>query len=261
MPTHTDQALCIRQWDWSETSQTVWMFARTLGMVRAVAKGSKRQKSRFSGGIEPLTRGEMVVIIKPGADLANMIAWDLQENFPPLRRSLSSFYAGMYLADLVQHSITERDPHPALFDALEASLRELGSTEGDQMAVLQFQWATMVETGYRPDLERDILTGEELQAAATYVFSPVMGGFTPDPLTPPPGAGHPQGPLWRVRGSTLDLLRLLAHGEPLRTEAADEWASAIDRANRLLAVYLREVMGRDLPTRALVFRDRHERPQ
>lgn len=256
MPTQADQAICIRQWDWSETSQTVWMFARTLGMVRCVAKGSKRERSRFSGGLQPLTRGEMLVIIKPSAELATMTAWDLQEMFPALRRSLSSFYTGMYLADLVQHSLTERDPHPALFDALLRSLRLLGSASSDRIALLLFQWATLVETGYRPQLDADILSGADLPAAPTYIFVPAMGGFTPDPLSLAAGAAAPPGPRWRVRSATLELLRTVASEAPPEAIAATATDEGLERAPRLLAYYLREVLGRDLAAHATLFPER-----
>src|SRR5205085_10981400 len=123
------------------------------------------------GGLEVLTRGEMVAIVKPGSDLANITAWDLQELFPPLRTSLAVFYAGMYLADLTHHAVSDHDPHPALFDALMASLRAL-APGAERAAVLRYQWATLVETGYRPEVDRDVVSGSALEPARTYAFTP-----------------------------------------------------------------------------------------
>jgi hypothetical protein len=60
VPNLIDEALCIRQWDWSETSQTVSLFCRTHGIVRGLAKGARRERSSFSGGIDLLARGEIV---------------------------------------------------------------------------------------------------------------------------------------------------------------------------------------------------------
>jgi len=195
VPTVIDQAICIRQWDWSETSQTVSLFARDTGMVRGIAKGSRREKGPFSGGLEVLTRGEMVAIVKPGSDLANITAWDLQELFPPLRTSLGVFYAGMYVADLTHHAVSDRDPHPALFGALLASLRGL-SPGTERAAVLRYQWATLVETGYRPEVERDVVSGSSLGLARTYAFAPHQGGFTRD-------AGPANGPLNSISAGSL----------------------------------------------------------
>jgi DNA repair protein RecO (recombination protein O) len=234
--TVTDQAICIRQWDWSETSQTVSLLGRDTGLVRAVAKGAKRENSRFSGGLEVLTRGEMIAILKPSADMGNLIAWDLQETFPVLRTRLGAFYAGMYLAELVQSALTERDPHPALFDALLGALRSLADPAAERDAVLGFQWATLVEAGYRPELEADIAGGGPLAPARSYVFLSRQGGFAPDSGTDTLAAGA-----YRVRADTVAGLRTLAAGGRLAPETAG-------RASRLLALYLREILGRDMPS-------------
>ena len=61
MPTITDQAIVIRRWDFSETSQTVSLFTRDHGIVRGLAKGAKREKGDFSGGLDLLTREYLLI--------------------------------------------------------------------------------------------------------------------------------------------------------------------------------------------------------
>ncbi|MDX2017455.1 MAG: DNA repair protein RecO [Planctomycetota bacterium] len=224
-----DQAICIRHWDWSETSQTVSLFARELGVVRAVAKGAKREKANFSGGLEVATRGEMLAIVKPSDTLANLTAWDLQEVFPALRRKLSIFYAGMYLLDLVQQNIRDHDPHPALFDALLEALRatEAGE-ESARAAVLWFQWRTLVETGIAPELDR--ASGE----GGVVGFSARSGGVVPAPRGAEAG-------VQRVRAETIAAL-----GEVSRAAGPGDVmarAETLRRACGLLAWYVREMVG------------------
>ena len=60
MPILSDSAICIRCWDYSETSQTVSLLTKENGLIRGIAKGSKRDKGPFSGGFDPLTRGHIV---------------------------------------------------------------------------------------------------------------------------------------------------------------------------------------------------------
>ncbi|MCH7602254.1 MAG: recombination protein O N-terminal domain-containing protein, partial [Planctomycetes bacterium] len=62
MPTISDYAICIRRWDFSETSQTVSLFTRESGIIRGLAKGAKREKGNFSGGFDLLTLGQVVAI-------------------------------------------------------------------------------------------------------------------------------------------------------------------------------------------------------
>jgi DNA repair protein RecO (recombination protein O) len=243
-------ALCVRRWDWSETSQTALLFCRHSGLVRVVAKGSKRQDRRFSGGIEALTIGQAVLIFKPGSAMATLTGWDLREFFPALRRSLLAFHAGMFIADTIQLALTEHDPHPALFDAALPVLRGLGSAEpSDLRLVLRFQWLLLSETGYTPELARDVVTEGPLNHAPAYGFAPRRGGLTTDPG--PPSEGSPQpGGVWRVRAETVGLLRALADDDPGPGTPPHASPDALRRANRLLAAYLQEILGRAIPSMA-----------
>ncbi|MBS0196288.1 MAG: DNA repair protein RecO [Planctomycetes bacterium] len=228
MPLVRDEAFCIRVWDWSETSQTVSLFARNTGVVRCVAKGAKRENSAFSGGLEALTRGEMIVSLKPGDTLSLLTSWDLLETFPAARRTLSAFHAAMALLDIIQRCIRDQDPHPGLFDSLTAAARMLGTTHSDREAVLNLLWSALVETGHLPELSRDVRADGALAEAAVYAFIPGLGGFSRDAAA---STANPEE-VWRVRQETLIQLRRLAGGE---TTSADE--ATMTRAVRFLASY------------------------
>lgn len=238
MPIFTDQAIVLRKWDWSETSQTVSLFCRENGLVRGVAKGAKREKGRFSGGIDPLTGGQVVAISKPGRDLATLTDWDLQDIFWPVRNDLRCHYAGLYMADLVLHAVTDADPHPRLWSALRRGLSALHEGEDPGPAVLRFLWMTIDETGYRPELNGPAAVDE---AVAAVGFDPAVGGLTPDP-------GPDAGPTpWRVRFETIRLLRQIADAETQPEIEINFDPPAIRRASRLLAVYLTWIFDRKPP--------------
>lgn len=239
MPPITDEAICIRQWDWSETSQTVSLFMRATGIVRAVAKGSKRPKSPFSGGLEVLTLGEATFTLKRPGALSIVTAWDLRDPFPAIRRELARFHTGVLIADLLHHALREEDPHAGLFDATARALAELTSTPTDAArTLLTFQWALARETGHRPDLDRHADTGAALDPAQTYVFSSELGGLVPDPPE-----RQPPGRTWRVREETVSLLRESRDGS-----CPPGPMEAIVRANRLLATHLSERLGAEIPS-------------
>lgn len=232
MASVSDQAIVIRLWDFSETSQTVSLFCRELGVVRGLAKGSKRADARFSGGFDLVTRGSVQAIIKPGEGLATITGWDLLEVFPAVRASLGSFYAAMAMADVVHHAVRDQDPHPALFDGLLEGLRVLGAAESGAVGVLRVLWVALMETGYRPELERDIRDpSRELGEPGMVVFMPQLGGFTV-------GAAGSDG--WRVRGETLRMLRAVAEGS---APVAGFGPAVVARGVRLLSAYFGVVTG------------------
>ncbi len=232
MPTVSDNAICIRRWDYSETSQTVSLFLRNHGIVRGLVKGAKRAGGGFDGGIDLLTHGQVVAIVKPSRDLATVTAWHLVEIFRSLRERLEANRAGLYMADLVHHMLSEHDPHPSLFDALCEALRRLDDVAEIPRTLLRYEWALLCETGYRPQLDRDAETGEALPPGGpTLAFSPSAGGVVAD-------SGAPDR--WRVRRETIDVLRAMAEDRP-----ADGDGPRLERANRLLAAYIRELLGHE----------------
>lgn len=233
MPSIKDEAVVLRQWEFSETSQTAWLLSRDSGLLRALAKGSRRPHAAFSGGLDALTRGRLVAIVKPSAELATLTEWDLQEVFWAPRRNLNAHYAGLYMADIVSQLINDHDPHPRIYDALVEGLRALDDGAAAISAALRVQWATLVESGYAPALDRDAQTGRPLDQARTYGFDPGAGGLVADP-----GAGW-QG-VWRVRSETVDRLRRLAEVDQSQGPTN---AETDERACRMLAAWIAAVAG------------------
>ena len=253
MPAQHDQGLCLRQWDWSETSQTAVIFARSLGLLRVLAKGSKRPKAPYSGGLEMLTRGDLGVILRPNSELALLTEWDLTQTFPALRQSYGAHNAGLYVSDLITHLIRDHDPHPGLFDSAVECLNALGPDHDTARELLVFQWRAVVESGFRPVFDADARTGEALVDAPSSgfrYFNPELGGVI---ATDPREADPPDAPQrsWRVRQSTLDLLNSLDR-EPSAAPGVSD-PETIDRANRLLASYIRHALGMEPPTMSVVF--------
>lgn len=234
MPTITDDAIALRHWEYSETSQTVALFTRAHGVLRAMAKGAKREKGAFSGGVEVLTRGRAVAIVKQTTDLATLTSWDLLGIYWRVRHELPAHRAGLYLVDLVYHAITDHDPHPGLYDALAGSLDRIEAGGDTGRVLVRFQWALLTEIGSRPELETPPANSGKAW------FLPAEGRASG---TKSPGA-------WPVRRATLAHILGLESGDGA-DQAADAPATA--RAGRFLAEYLVYVLGRDLSTRKAIY--------
>jgi len=285
---HVDEAVCLRTWDWSETSQTITLYTRAVGMVRCLAKGSKRTtpSAAFSGGVEPLSRGEVTLHLKPTAELALLTRWDLVEVFPRLRRTLSAHHAGLYVAELVQSLAADRDPHPATYDALVEVLRVVGGgpsgREGEggrrgsvggtesgggagaalYVALARFQWRVLADAGYSPRMDV-MVNGDALPRAAVLLFDPVSGGIVGassggGASGAGPGAGAAGSVDFRIRATTAAYITGLAKGEEPAVDGAVDGA-VVERAARFLAVFAEHVVmavaQRPLRTLRAVFPD------
>lgn len=262
MPRFKDDAIVLRELDWSETSQVVVLLTREHGKIRGISKGSKRNSpssvAKFSGGFEVLTQGEAMGVTKPTSDLATLTEWDLQQPHLALRKSLPALHAALYIVDLANGLLSDHDPHAAAFDAVADHLQVLCNhcaspelNSGGRViaaSLLAAQWRLIHEAGYRPELNIDVHTGEALPEQSSYTFDPITGGLTvmtgigetDDPASPGP---------WRVRRLTAELLRRCASADG-SLRLADQ--ITLDRANRLLCVYARALLDRELNTMSLL---------
>lgn len=237
MPPVQDDAICLRHYDWSETSQTVVLLTQAQGLVRALAKGAKRARSSFSGGVELLARAEIQLYSRTDKDLDLLGTWDLTDPALHLRKSLPALNAGLYAADLAAHLLDAHDPHPRTFNALVRTIESLKDPSKAAAAILAFQLDLLHDTGLAPRLDADAITSEPLPDTPALGFDPDAGGLVPDPG---PRTLKPNDPLdpglapWRVRTETVSALRDPTDADP----------GTAARAARLLNAWITTRIGR-----------------
>ena len=242
MATIKDQALCIRQWDFSETSQTVSLLGRETGLFRAIAKGSRRPKSSFSGGIDLLTRGDVVAIIKPGRELATLTEWGLSRVWWRIRRDVHANRVAYFMSDCASRMLDLQDPHPGVFDGLVQAMDQIENGDPSASILTRFLLVLLSDTGYRPRFDQPE-PGPD--GPDSVLFSPTEGGLVEGVEVPG---------TWRVRSSTIEVLKAFQRGGDLEDTFRDR-PEATGRAAKLLAAYLRELLGSEPPTLSLVFPD------
>ncbi|MDA1007622.1 MAG: DNA repair protein RecO [Planctomycetota bacterium] len=235
-----DDCLCIRHWDFSETSQTVGVFTRSLGVIRAIAKGSRREKSPFSGGVDLLTRAQGGLIVRRGHELSTLTSWNLSQTWSFLRSDMRANRAAFLFADVTGRMLMPHEPHPRAFDALIQALDTLERGDGVDATVTRFLWSILEVAGETPRLPNNPFAPSTTprESEVFLPFFPHDGGFVQS------GSGVS----WPVRMSTVVALEQLITGvaPPADTEAST-------RSARLLVALVREILGSEPPTVALLY--------
>ena len=150
-----DQAVCLRTVNYSETSQVLTLFAKKAGKIDAIAKGSKRPKSKFDGPVEILAFGDIVYSPARSAKLAILTEFQQQPVFMQLRTNLFAINCSLFAAELLNSLTHPYDPHPDLFNAFLQFLRDVQDSENDLNALtllIVFQLALLSLVGSKPVL-------------------------------------------------------------------------------------------------------------
>jgi len=118
----TDRAICLRTTDFSETSQVLVMLTRDSGVVKLLAKGSKRPKSKSGGRIDLFSEGECTYAPAKSKDLSTLMEFTETAGHVDLRSDLDRLNAGMMMLELAGSMLAEGDPQPVAFDLLHNAL-------------------------------------------------------------------------------------------------------------------------------------------
>jgi DNA repair protein RecO (recombination protein O) len=150
-----DEGICIRTVDYSETSQVVTFFTRQTGKVTLMAKGSKRARSPFGGTIEMFAWGQ-IAFSDSGRDKMGMLAEFEQMAQTPgsmaIAGDIGTLNCCLFAIELINLLTTDFDPHPGLFDALQAFLQEVSKKDALAQLVI-FQLRLLREIGLSPVFE------------------------------------------------------------------------------------------------------------
>jgi len=182
------------------------------GLVRGLAKGSRREKANFSGGFELLQLGEVGLILKPDRDLTLVTEWDLHHPYTALRRSYPAAVLCMFAAELTASSVATGDPHPAVFGALRDMLEQASGDPACAVDALgRYLTLLLHETGHAPNIEPPGIDTPESETPPFLCFDPTRGVLRSEPGSATlaqdpfdPTTRHDA--LWPIRRETVDAL-------------------------------------------------------
>jgi DNA repair protein RecO (recombination protein O) len=150
MPAYTTDAFVLRRMQYGETDNILALYSRDRGRFSAIAKGARKAVSRLSGATETLTRARFG--LASGKSLEIITQVEVQDAYRGLRRDLNRLAHGLYLADLVDHSVEDHAPNPPLFDLLEIGLAQLLTADAPEIVARWFELHLLRDLGYAPQI-------------------------------------------------------------------------------------------------------------
>lgn len=176
MPAEKAIALVLRVVDWSESSCVVTLFTREFGKVRGLAKGGRRPKGPFESALDLLATCRVVFLRKSSDALDLLTEARLEQRFRPAGRDLARWYAGYYVAELLQELTDDYDPHPELFDAATQALAGLRAENPIAPLILRFELVALRLLGHLPALAQCSECGDAVESQGRVAFGQLSGG-------------------------------------------------------------------------------------
>jgi DNA repair protein RecO (recombination protein O) len=172
------EAVVLRSIRFGEADRILHIYSSTRGRVGAIAKGSRRPRSRFGGRLEPFFRLNLMLHEGRG-ELATVTSAATVDGHPRLRESANTLDAAGRGCDAVLRLFDAAEANPAAYNLLCRYLALLDGQEsvaGDPAGLgtaLAFRLKLTLAAGFAPELSSCARCGE---ADGLVGFSGAAGG-------------------------------------------------------------------------------------
>jgi DNA repair protein RecO (recombination protein O) len=247
------QALVLRRFDYSETSQIARLYTRASGRLSVIAKGIKRPNRDLQGPIDLLCLASVSYAARPDAELLVLRSYHVLTGFPGLRAELERMMAAFYLAELLCEGTRDHDPEARLFDLWGATFRALEVAAPSECGaiVLRAEIGFLEVSGFLPPLEECGACRAAFGGSDGAVLVPHRGGVF---CTACSAGDHGAAGIRLTAGQRRTLVHLRGL-EPPRARTVSVLPRDRRALRRVLRAVLEHVIEKDLHSAA--FLDRH----
>lgn len=177
MNSFVTDAINLKSYNLSEADKIMVMYSRDKGLIRGVAKGVKKPKSKLGARMDLLVANKLM--LHKGKNLDTISQAEALNTFNATRRNMDKIFYSMYISEVVNNFGVEDDPCSAvIFDLLYEALSTV-SEAGDKVqilnAVLKFQLKMMRVSGFSLELDKCLCCGKPIDEESMY-FSGRLGG-------------------------------------------------------------------------------------
>src|SRR5882672_439978 len=149
------EALVLRTYNFGEADKIVVCLTRSAGLIRGVAKGCRKLKSRFGAALEPFTFAKISYYHKEHQELVSLGHVEIIKSHFDLSGDAETLTGLAYMGDLVIEFAPPYEPNERLFRMLKACLDAICESKSDLQLILRYFeiWLLRLE-GYLPDIRR-----------------------------------------------------------------------------------------------------------
>lgn len=171
--TYTTQAINLKSYPLKESDKIVVMYSKDKGIIKAVAKGTKKPKSTLGARMEAFIANTL--LLSKGRNMDIVSQAETLNSFSNTRKDLDKIFYSMYLTEVVNNFGIENDPcSNEIFDILYKALNAIAQSTDKReilLTVLKFQLKIMQTSGFAPELTTCLKCGCKIESNAYFLIN------------------------------------------------------------------------------------------
>ncbi|HEV8588921.1 MAG TPA: DNA repair protein RecO [Pyrinomonadaceae bacterium] len=167
----TTEAIVLRSYNLAEADRIVLCFTRSAGLIRGVAKGARRMKSRFGAALEPFTVIRLEFREKENRELVTISGAEIVKSHFDLAADIEVAEVLGYMAELIGEFAPPHEANDKLFRMVAACVDALATAPSTSKVILRYFEIWLLRlAGSFPDVSACTICGAPLnQGQAMYL--------------------------------------------------------------------------------------------
>lgn len=150
---YVQEAINLKTYPLNDNDKILLAYSKETGLVRLVAKGVKKTKSKLASYVESLVANKL--FCKSGRSLDIISSASSLDTFKNIRNDIVKLIFSMYLSEIVINLGIEKDPNSSqIYNLLFNALKKIANTSSKLdflLATLRFQLKMMEISGFDLD--------------------------------------------------------------------------------------------------------------
>jgi len=171
-------AINLKTYNLSESDKIVVMYSKEKGLIRGVAKGVKKPKSKLGARMDLLVANKLMLY--KGKNMDRICQAEAINTFNKTRQNMDKIFYSMYISEVVNNFGVEEDPcSKDIYELLYKALDKISNAKDNVeilIAIIKFQLKMMQISGFGIELDTCLCCGEHIKDENMF-FSSNMGGI------------------------------------------------------------------------------------
>ena len=163
-------AINLKSYPLKEADKIMVMYSRDCGLIKAVAKGTKKVKSSLGARMESFVANS--VMLSKGRNMDVVAQAETINSFSGTRKDLDKIFYSMYATEVINNFGTESDSASReVYDVLYRTLNSISNAYEKKeilLASMKFQLKIMKISGFLPEFNRCLKCGREIEDDGYY---------------------------------------------------------------------------------------------
>lgn len=172
------EAIVLRTYKLAEADKIAVFLAQNSGVMRGVARGARRLKSKFGASLEPFTLVSLSYFEKEGQELVSIRQAEILRSYFELSRNTEIVHGLEYICGLILEFTPPHEPNEKIFRMFRACLEAIAVAPENLRHITRYSEVWLLKlAGFLPDLRACVNCKKTLCENSTRAYLGVDGAL------------------------------------------------------------------------------------